>query len=503
MLLEMKNISKSFFGKNVLENIDITIKPNSIHALLGENGAGKTTLMNILYGLYQSDTGEIFIDGKKVNIGSPNDALEYRIGMVHQHFQLVDKFTVSKNITLGLKNEKGYPFLNRKNIDSKISGLSKQYGLLIDPKRLIKNLSVGEQQRVEIIKLLYRDVELLIFDEPTAVLTPEEVTLFFKVLRELKSCGHSIIIITHKVQEIFDISDSITVLRAGKKIISCDIKDTTEDEVSEYMIGRKLTNKDLKEGIKTSSEKCLSIESISIKEKGIFKLKNISLNINKGEILGIAGVGSNGQQELAEVIAGIVKPDSGFVTLEEENMTNLSISERYLKGIRYIPEDRHSDAIVSDMNLKDNVFLKKHFEKAYKANGFINEKILDTETDRLIEQYDIKSPSSNTLIRYLSGGNQQKLVIARELDGELKLLIAFQPTRGLDVGATEYIHNLLCEISKEGIAVLLISTDLNELIKLSDNICVMYDGNCSTKITNDDNLNINVVGKMMAGIDYF
>ncbi|WP_100065866.1 ABC transporter ATP-binding protein [Miniphocaeibacter massiliensis] len=503
MLLEMKNISKSFFGKNVLENIDLTIKPNSIHALLGENGAGKTTLMNILYGLYQADTGDIFIDGNKVSIDSPNDALTYRIGMVHQHFQLVDKFTVSKNITLGLKNEKGYPILNRKNIDSKISSLSKKYGLLIDPKRLIKDLSVGEQQRVEIIKLLYRDVELLIFDEPTAVLTPEEVGLFFRVLKELKKQGHSIIIITHKVQEIFDISDSITVLRAGEKIVSCDIEDTNEDQVSEYMIGRKLVDSNFRESSEKFNEKCLSIESISVKNKGIFTLKNVYLDINKGEVLGIAGVDSNGQKELAEVIAGIEKPDSGDITLDNESILGLSISNRYLKGVRYIPEDRHSDAIVSDMDLKDNIFLKKHFESSYKSKGFINEKILESKTNKLIEQYDIKSPGASTLIRYLSGGNQQKLVVARELEGELKLLIAFQPTRGLDVGATEYIHNLLCEISKEGVAVLLISTDLNELIKLSDNICVMYDGNCSKKIENDDRLDINLIGKMMAGIDFF
>ena len=503
MFLEMKNISKSFFGKNVLEDIDITIKPGKIHALLGENGAGKTTLMNILYGLYQADSGEIIIDNDKVNIESPNDALKYKIGMVHQHFQLIDKFTVSKNITLGLKEEKGYPLIDRKRIDKKVADLSKKYGLLIDPKRIIKDLSVGEQQRVEIIKLLYRDVQLLIFDEPTAVLTPEEVSLFFKVLKELKQQGHSIIIITHKVQEIFEISDSITVLRAGKKIISCDIAETDEEEVSEYMIGRKLNNNILTRNNDIKKDNALKIEKISVKEKGIFKLKNISLNLEKGEILGIAGVGGNGQQDLAEVIAGIVKPDSGDIILEEESILQFNISNRYIKGIRYIPEDRHSDAMIGDMNLKENVFLKKHFEKNYTNKGFVNEKVLSQNTDKLIEQYDIKTPNANTCIRYLSGGNQQKLIIARELDGELKLLIAFQPTRGLDVGATEYIHNLLSEISNLGIAVLLISTDLNELMKLSHNICVMYDGNCSKKFSNDNNLDINIIGKMMAGIDFF
>lgn len=500
MLLEMKNISKSFFGKKVLNNINFTVQPSSIHALLGENGAGKTTLMNILYGLYQGDEGDIYINKKKVYIQSPINALDFHIGMVHQHFHLVDNFSASKNITLGLKDIKGYPLINRKAINKKIEEISNKYGLPINPKKLIKDLSVGEQQRVEIMKLLYRDVELLIFDEPTAVLTPQEVMVFFDVLRQLKSQGHSIIIITHKVHEIFAISDSITVLRGGEQIISCNIDETNEDQLSEYMIGRKLETEIVRKEKNISENSCLVLNNIDYVSKGIKKLKDISLEIKKSEILGIAGVDGNGQQELAEIIAGIIKPSTGNINLDNMNITSLSINDRCIEGISYIPEDRHSDGIIGDMNLKENIFLKKYFDNYYINKGFVKEGLLTKKTNKFIEDYEIKSPGLEYPIRYLSGGNQQKLVVARELDGKIKVIIAFQPTRGLDVGATEYIHNLLFNISIDGVSILLISTDLNEIMKLSDNIAVMYDGILSEKISNNDNLDINHLGKMMAGI---
>lgn len=325
MLLEMKNISKSFFGKKVLNNINLTVRPSSIHALLGENGAGKTTLMNILYGLYRADEGEIYINNKRIIIHSPNNALDFHIGMVHQHFHLVDDFPASKNITLGLKDIKGYPLINRKAINNRIEEISNKYGLPIDPKKLIRDLAVGEQQRVEIMKLLYRNVELLIFDEPTAVLTPQEVTVFFDELRQLKSQGHSIIIITHKVHEIFAISDSITVLRGGEQVVSCNINETNEEQLSEYMIGRKIENEITKEDKIVSKDSCLIINNIDYSIKDIMKLKNISFDIKKGEILGVAGVDGNGQQELAEMIAGIIKPNSGDVILDNINITSLKV----------------------------------------------------------------------------------------------------------------------------------------------------------------------------------
>lgn len=498
MKIEMNRISKAFFGTPVLEGVDFSIESGEVHALLGENGAGKTTLMNILYGFYEKDGGEIFIDGKEVNIDSPKAALEHGIGMVHQHFQLVETLTVGETITLGLKEE-GYPFSNRKRINKRIVDLSSQYGLEVDPRKRIKNLSVGERQRVEIMKLLYRSAKILILDEPTAVLSPPEIKTFFEVLTQLKEAGHGIVIITHKIQEVEQISDQVTVLRDGHCVLNCKLKETDESCLSQAMIGRTLKKREREIRQFELDQPYLELQGLTVCEDKLNVLDNFSLKIAPGEIVGVAGVDGNGQKELAEAIIGIQEVDSGKVILDGEEIQSLGILKRLNKGIGYIPADRHQDALLLSMDLNQNMLLKKHFNGEFLKHGLIDDKKTDESTTDLVGKYRIKTVSNEQPIRYLSGGNQQKFVLARELDAGLKLLVVFQPTRGLDVGATEFVQNQLVELSQQGTAVLLISTDLQEIMSLSDRIAVIYNGQNMGELLNDGDLDILEIGYMMGG----
>jgi len=498
MHISMRNIHKSFFGAPVLVGVDFSIDSGEVHSLLGENGAGKTTLMNILYGLYEKEEGEIAIDGKPVEIHNPADALSIGIGMVHQHFQLVDTLSVSENITLGLR-EQGYPFPDRKRIDQRIRTLSQQFGLDVHPEKKIRGLSVGERQRVEIMKLLYRSAGILIFDEPTAVLTPPEILSFFDVLKELRKAGKGIVIITHKISEVQMISDRVTVLRDGRRVLQCRLEETDEAALSNAMIGRTLTRPRRQKRTFDPSVPRLELREATVCRRKLNVLDHFDLSMAPGEIVGIAGVDGNGQQELAEAVVGIRKVTSGSVLFDGEDITRNSIIDRMQSGMGYIPADRHHDAILLSMNLKQNLLLKKHLDRQYLKHGFINGRKTEALTKQLIRAFDVKTPSENIRIRYLSGGNQQKFVLARELDSDLRLLVAFQPTRGLDIGATDFIQKQLLALAEKGVSILLISTDLQEIISLSDRISVLYMGKNMGIVDNDENLSIDVLGAMMGG----
>lgn len=496
-LLAMNKISISFFGKYALENVNFAVESGEIHALLGENGAGKTTLMNILYGIYTREEGEIFWKGEPVSFSSPKDAIERRIGMVHQHFMLIPTLTVSENITLGLKS-KGHPFPNRKELNASIIEISERYGLEINPEAYVSSLSVGEQQRVEIIKLLYRNAELLILDEPTAVLTPQETESFFNVLRKLRDDGHSVIVITHRIPEVMSITDRVTVLRDGKNIATVATKDIDEEQLSKYMIGREL-KVITKEASPKYDQKGLVLEDITYYRGNIKRLDSISIEIGKGEIVGIAGVDGNGQKEFAEVITGIIQQSSGRIWLGEVEMSHLSVLERKKLGLGYVSDDRHHDGLVLDMNLAENMLLKTYTEKVFQKNGFINQKLVRETTLKAIKEFQIKTSGPEKPIRYLSGGNQQKLILARELAGDPQALVAFQPTRGLDIGATEFIHQKLLEQRQKGCSILLISADLEEITALSDRIAVLYKGKIMGIVHNHKDLDLAEIGLMMAG----
>ncbi|SDK10817.1 ABC transporter ATP-binding protein [Natronincola ferrireducens] len=496
-LLVMQNIDKSFFGKSALKQVCLDVKHGEIHALLGENGAGKTTLMNILYGIYTKDNGEVFWKGESIQFDSPKDAIDNRIGMVHQHFSLVPTLTVSQNITLGLKS-KGYPFSNRKKLNEEIKEISNKYGLDICPDAYVSSLSVGEQQRVEIIKLLYRNAELLILDEPTAVLTPQEIENLYIILRKLREDGHSVIIITHRIPDVISITDKITVLRDGEKIATVNTKDVDEKELSQYMIGRQLKVMKRDE-IEVKECDGLDLNNISLKKDGVMSLDSISLHIAPGQIIGVAGVDGNGQKDLAEVIMGIQTHTGGTLKLCNEDISNLKVKDRKKLGMGYISDDRHCDGLIMDMDLTENFLLRAHSDKKFINKGLINEKLAKQETKKIVEKYGIKTQSIRTPIRYLSGGNQQKLILARELMGNPKAIVAFQPTRGLDIGAAEFIHEKLFECRKNGCSILLISADLEEILAVSDLIAVMYKGKFMGILKNEENIDVSRIGMMMAG----
>lgn len=496
-VLEMKHICKSFFGTLANEDVSFDVLPGEIHALLGENGAGKTTLMNILFGIYTYDSGDIFWKGNKLVVHSPKDAIECAIGMVHQHFTLVDKLTVSENITLGLK-EKGYPFTDREYINKRIVEISHTYGLDVDPTAKVSALSVGQQQRVEIMKLLYRNAELLILDEPTAVLTPGETDDFFKVLRKLKDNGKSSIIITHRIPEVMEISDRVTVLRDGKHILTACISSLDETSLSEAMIGRRLNQIEKGKSQRIDTSKGLIVDSICVEEKKKPLLRNMSINVHSGEILGIAGVDGNGQKPLAEAILGILGCKSGSISLNGICMDGMDVRERKCLGIGYISDDRHRDGLVMDMSLCENMLLRSNLAGLEKR-GFIQTKNLRKATQEAIEKFRIKAHSYYEPIRLLSGGNQQKLILARELHDEVNLVVALQPTRGLDIGASEFIRNLLLQHRDRGCSVLLISADLEEVLSISDRIAVIHNGQIMGVFDNNNSVSIAEIGIMMAG----
>jgi simple sugar transport system ATP-binding protein len=493
-LLSMRDIDKSFFGKMANEHVNLEVGFNEIHALLGENGAGKTTLMNILYGMYARDSGTIEMEGKEVVFSSPKDAIKNHIGMVHQHFTLVPTLTVSQNITLGLKSP-GYPFPHRKTLDEQIGSLSSRYGLDVNPKALVGQLSVGEQQRVEIIKLLYRNAKLLILDEPTAVLTPQETESFFAVLRRLRKEGHSVIIITHHIPEVLSITDRITVLRNGRNAGTVLTSDTDAEQLSQLMIGRKLQGEKRVAVVKTTERQGLVLSGVSLSRKN---LGPISLSVPPGTIVGIAGVDGNGQKELAETILGITRNSGGAVSLDGEVLDTLSVAQRKQKGIGYISDDRHKDGLILDMDLADNMLLKLYGEKGIVSHGFLERTLITERTKEAIEELSIKTSSLDCPLRYLSGGNQQKLILAREMAGDPLLVVACQPTRGLDIGSSETVHNTLLTLRQKGCSILLISSDLDEILLLSDEIAVMHKGKIMDCMPNDA-LDLTKVGLLMAG----
>lgn len=500
-LLQLKNICKSFSGVYANENIDLTVEKGEIHALLGENGAGKTTLVNIIFGLYTADSGEIFWKGEKADFSSPKEAISAGIGMVQQHFSLVKKMTVLDNVILNLQ---GNSFvLDRKAARERLTKLSEKYGLHVNPDAMIQDLSVGEQQRVEILKALYRNVELLILDEPTGVLTPQETTQFFDVLRSLKNEGYGIIIITHRMSEIMAISDKVTILRDGKLAAELVTAQTNPEELSAHMIGRELSEE---YDIKALPEDKVMLELKNVsnvhRRHSRHKLDKISLTIKKGEILGIAGVEGNGQKELAEVITGIQKTKKGEIFLDGESLAGKNVRARYHEGISYISEDRQLDSLITDMNIAENLVLREYKKFPFARKSIVNRAAVRKNAEEKMEKYQVRASGKSgidTPVKLLSGGNQQKLIIARELTDNAKVIIASQPTRGLDIGATQFVRQQLIEQRNAGKGVMLISADLEEIMALSDRIAVLFGGKIVGILDRKD-ATVQKVGLLMGGI---
>lgn len=476
--IEMLNITKKFPGIVANDNITLQLRKGEIHALLGENGAGKSTLMSVLFGLYQPEEGEIRKDGKKVQINDPNDANELGIGMVHQHFKLVECFSVLDNIILGVETTKG-GFLQKEEAKKKVIELSEKYGLFVDPDALIEDITVGMQQRTEILKMLYRDNEILIFDEPTAVLTPQEIHELMMIMKNLAAEGKSILFITHKLAEIMEVADRCSVLRKGKYIGTVDVKDTTPEKLSAMMVGRDVNfvveKKPAKPGEVVLDIKNMTVASKRHKNNAV---NDVSLQVRRGEIVCIAGIDGNGQTEFVYGLSGLEPLKSGTITMNGKDITHMAIRERLTSGMSHIPEDRHKHGLVLDYSLEDNIVLQRYFEPRFTSKfGFLKRKEIREYANGLIEQYDIRSGQGPiTKSRSMSGGNQQKAIIAREIDKNPELLIAVQPTRGLDVGAIEYIHKQLVAQRDAGKGVLLVSLELDEVMNVSDRILVMYEG---------------------------
>lgn len=476
-IIEMLNITKEFPGIIANDNITLKLKKGEIHALLGENGAGKSTLMSVLFGLYQAENGEIRKNGEVVKINNPNDANALGIGMVHQHFKLVEIFTVLENIILGVEPNK-MGFLEKKEARKRVMELSEKYGLKVDPNALIEDITVGMQQRVEILKMLYRDNEILIFDEPTAVLTPQEIKELLQIMREFAKEGKSILFITHKLNEIMEVADRCTVLRKGKCIGTVDVKDTTKEDLSKMMVGRDISfNVDKKE--MEPGEVILSVKNLTVASKNHKNnaVKNVSFDVRAGEIVCIAGIDGNGQTEFVHALTGLEKVSSGSITLCGHDITKSSIRQRSIRGMSHIPEDRHKHGLVLDYKLEENMVLQRYWQPEFQRGGFIKFDAVRKYAEKLINEYDVRSGQGPiTPARSMSGGNQQKAIIAREIDKDHELLVAVQPTRGLDVGAIEYIHKQLVARRDAGKAVLLVSLELEEVMNVSDRILVMYEG---------------------------
>ena len=498
-VIEMLNITKEFPGIKANDNVTLQVKKGEIHALLGENGAGKSTLMSVLFGLYQPEKGKIIIKGKEVNIKNPNVANEYGIGMVHQHFKLVHNFTVTENIILGLEPKKSFGRIDIETAAKKVKELSNRYGLSVDPYAKIEDITVGMQQRVEILKMLYRDAEILIFDEPTAVLTPQEIRELMTIMKELVKEGKSIILITHKLKEIKAVANRCSVLRRGKHIGTVIVDDVTEEEMAEMMVGREVSF-EVKKGPANPTDVVLKIEKLNVlNSRKLPAVKDLNLEVRAGEVLCIAGIDGNGQSELIQAITGLRKVESGKILFEGKNIENESIRNRTLLGIGHIPEDRHKHGLVLDFSVEENFVLQNYFEEPYSVKGIINRGAVRAYSEKLIEIFDVRSGrGSITEARSMSGGNQQKAIIAREIDRSPKLLIAAQPTRGLDVGAIEYIHERLIAERDAGKAILLMSLEMEEVLSVSDRIAVIYEGEI-VGIVDAKETDENELGLMMSG----
>ena len=503
-IVEMRHITKRFPGIVANDDVSISIKKGEIYAVLGENGAGKSTLMSMLFGMYEPDEGEIRIRGEKVDITSPSYATKLNIGMVHQHFKLVENYTVTENIILGQEPMKRFlgflPSVDVKDSETKIEELSKRYGLEVDPHKKIEDVNVSTRQRVEILKMLYREAEILIFDEPTAVLTPQEIEFLLKIIRELRDAGKTVILITHKLEEIKQVADRCAILCRGKLVGVYDVAATSTREMANRMVGREVSFTVDKAPASFGAE-VLKVDGLSVKDPdGVQTVKNVSFSVHAGEIFAVAGVSGNGQTEVADTVAGLIPASAGKVFLNGEDVTALSVRERTLRGVSYIPEDRQDVGLVLDFDLAENLALKDYFKEPYCRRGVLNRDAFDAHGEKLIADYDIRSGQGiATQVRSMSGGNQQKAIIAREIELESGLMIFVQPTRGLDIGAIENIHRQIIAQRDAGKAILLISLELDEIIGLADTIGVMYSGEMRM-IAPADTLTANQVGEYMMGV---
>ena len=496
--LEMRNITKRFPGVLASDHVNFDVRSGEVHALLGENGAGKSTLMKILYGLYHPDEGEILLDGKPVTISSPNDSINLGIGMIHQHFMLVPTLTVAENVALGLPSSRG-ALTDLDRVSKRIIELAKIYGLKIDPEAYVWQLSVGQQQRVEIIKALYRGAALLILDEPTAVLTPQEVDELFVIMNQMVRDGHAILFISHKLHDVVEISHRVTVLRDGRTIGTRPTSETTKQDLANWMVGREVGFAPDR-GTTNLGEVRLSLTDVKCgSDRGTPGLRGVSFDVRSGEILGIAGVSGNGQRELAESITGLRKITSGKVYLEGQDITNLAPGDITDRMLSYIPEERMRDGMIKDFTIAENMVLREHHKQPYSKNGFLNLRGIASHTDQLIQRFHVKTPSRDTFAKNLSGGNIQKVVLAREISRNPRVILAAQPTRGLDIGATEYVREQLIEQRNKGAAVMLVSEDLDEILALSDRIAVIYEGQVMD-IVPRENATPEKLGLLMAGV---
>jgi len=498
-LLELKGITKRFPGVLANDHINLTLEKGEIHALLGENGAGKTTLMNILYGLYSPDEGEVFVNGQKVIIQSPTDAIKAGIGMVHQHFMLIPVFTVAENIMLGEEDVKFGGLLDRKKAIKKIREISETYKLNINPNAYVRDLPVGAQQRVEIVKILFREAEILIMDEPTSVLTPQEVEELFKIMRILVEQGKSIIFITHKLREVMECADRITIIRGGRVVGSTTPKEADASQLAAMMVGRKVELKVKKTQAKPGNT-ILSVQGLRVlNNQEQFVVDGVSFDVKEGEVLGIAGVQGNGQTELVRAITGLLPPTEGEIEILGKNTSKETPRFITELGSAHIPEDRQKDGLILSFPVSENLVLNSYYHEPFSKGIRLQFEEIAKYGQQLVEKFDIRTPSIQTPVSNLSGGNQQKVIVAREFSRPIKLLIASQPTRGLDVGSIEYIHKRLMEKRDEGCAILLVSTELDEIIQLSDRIAVMYRGKI-LDILNAKEASKEILGLLMAGI---
>lgn len=498
-VLELRNITKAFPGVLANDQINLDLREGEIHCLLGENGAGKTTLMNILYGLYKPDKGEVFVRGERADIHSPNDAIARGIGMVHQHFMLVPVMTVTENVMLGVEEKRGGVFLDRAKVAARIREISQLYGLEVDPDAYIEDLPVGIQQRVEIIKVLYRQADILILDEPTAVLTPQEVEGLFKVLRSLVEKGKSIIFITHKLKEVMALADRITVLRNGRTVGTVTPAEVTAEKLAAMMVGREV-NLVIQKKKANPAEPALEVKDLQVEdERGHLVVRGVSFDVRLGEALGIAGVQGNGQTQLVYALTGLLPIASGEIRILGQPLKRSAPRSILERGVAHIPEDRQRHGLILSFPIHDNLVLCTYYQPPFARGISLQEKIIFRNAETLVEQFDVRTPSIFVPASSLSGGNQQKVIVAREFSRPIKLLIASQPTRGLDVGSIEYIHNRIIEKRDEGTAVLLVSSELDEIMALSDRIAVMYRGQI-VDIVPAAQASKEYIGLLMAGI---
>ncbi len=497
--LEMRGITKRFPGVLANDSVNLEVKAGEILALLGENGAGKSTLMKILYGLYHPNEGQILLNGQPITINSPTDSINHGIGMIHQHFMLVDNLSVAQNVALGLKSSRE-PRIDLDVVSARINELAQKYGLEVDPEATISDLAVGQRQRVEIIKALYRGAALLVLDEPTAVLTPQEVDDLFVIFKQMAADGHALIFISHKMDEIFALTNKVMVLRDGRVVGTRITSEVTKHDLANLMVGREVSLERYRPEVEVGDVR-LKLKNVNaVTEDGHPLLRNVSFEVRSGEILGVAGVSGNGQRPMAESVAGLQKVSSGQIFLEGQEVTNLAPAEMFDIGLAYIPEERMHDGVVKDFSVAENFILQDHVRKPYSNGIFLNFKQIEIRSKELIDAYNVKTPNQDTPVKNLSGGNIQKLILARELARQPRVIIAAQPTRGVDIGATEYIHAQLLKQRSEGLATLLISEDLDEVMAMSDRIMVFY-GGAVMGIVDNDQVTIEQLGLMMAGED--